>query len=225
MKTITEYLKKWELTIIGGRPAMGKTTFALNLAQELTHQNQSVLYCMLEMDKGDAIQNYNYTGCFMMDDTPRQKVSGIRSILQKQKDESNPITTVIIDYVQLMDADLRKENRDDELLQILQDLKRMAVEENISVTATSQLCRARTPEPRKEKDPHMDDLPFSSCWDEVVDCVFLLYRPAYFGVYEDRIGETENRMDITVAFSREKTCRYIYYEFIKKQKNYQRALF
>ena len=44
MKTITEYLKKGGLTIIGGRPAMGKTTFALILAEELTHQNHPVLY-------------------------------------------------------------------------------------------------------------------------------------------------------------------------------------
>lgn len=223
MKTITEYLKKGGLTIIGGRPAMGKTTFALNLAEELTHQNHPVLYCMLEMDKEDVIQKYNYNGSFLVDDTPRQKVSGIRDILQKLKDESNPITTLIIDYLQLMDAAPSKQNRGEEILQILQDLKSMAIEEDITIIATSQL--GRTSEKRKVEAQHIDDLRFSSGWEEIVDSVFLLYRPEYYGIYEDEIGETKNRMDVLMTHLRGRHCRTINYEYDKALKNYHKGTF
>ena len=223
MKTITEYLKKNGLTIIGGRPAMGKTTFALNLAEELTHQNQSVLYCMLEMDKEDVIQKFNYNGSFLLNDIPQQKVSGIKDILQELKVESNPITTVIIDYLQLMNVDSVEQNREDEVLQILQDLKKMAIEENLSVIATSQL--GRTSEKRKGKVPHIDDLRFPSGWEEIVDSVLLLYRPEYYGIYEDEIGKTKNRMDVLMAYLRGRHCRTINYEYDKALKNYHKGTF
>lgn len=223
MKAIIEYIEQGELTIIGGRPAMGKTTFALNLAQELTDQSQSVLYCMLEMDMENAIQDYNYNGCFLMDCTPQQKVSEIQNILQKQKAESCPITTVIIDYLQLMNAESKKRSREEEVLQLLQDLKSMAIEENISIIATSQL--GRSSELRKGGTPQVEDLGLSSCWEGIVDNVFLLYRPEYYGVYEDEIGETKNRLDVLIAYLREKCSLTISYEFDKNRKKYIHGTF
>lgn len=113
MTMLKDYLKKQELTIIAARPAMGKTTFALRLASELCNEQQSVLYCSLEMDE-DKLVLRHYDNRIVVDDTPRQSVEHIRTTIQKNREKSFSVSIVIIDYLQLMNANCKNKDRAEE---------------------------------------------------------------------------------------------------------------
>lgn len=47
---------KGKLTLVGGRPNIGKTSFAISLAISMAEQNQRVIYFSLEMTKEQLIK-------------------------------------------------------------------------------------------------------------------------------------------------------------------------
>ena len=56
LDALTDGLHKGELTIIGARPATGKTTFALQIAERIAGYNKSVMFVSLEMSEEQIIQ-------------------------------------------------------------------------------------------------------------------------------------------------------------------------
>ncbi len=159
----------------------------------------------------DKLALRHYDNRIVVDDTPRQSVEHIRTTIQKNREKSIPVSIVIIDYLQLMNAGCKYKDRAEELYHILFDLKKLAEEEDVSVIATSHLDRKA--ELRENHRPRIEDLVFYDGWKDIVDNAIFLYRPEYYDIHIDDLGETKNGMEIIVAHSQKSPCRTFLYNF------------
>ncbi len=100
---------------------------------------------------------------------------------------------VIIDYLQLMRADGRVENRVEQIGQMSRGLKILARELEVPVIALSQLNRGV--EQRHDKRPVLSDLRESGSIEQDADLVAFIYRDEYY----DRESEREGEADIIIA--------------------------
>lgn len=107
-----------------------------------------------------------------IDDTPGASILEIRTKARKLKVEKG-LKFLIVDYLQLIDAGRRIENRVQEVSFISQSLKNIARELKIPVMALSQLSRAV--EHRGEKKPQLADLRESGSIEQDSDVVMFLY--------------------------------------------------
>lgn len=191
---------KGKLTIVASRPAMGKTSFGISLASTLAQADKQVIYFSLEYDEihlakrlsqqvgektAKAIGERIYV-C----DTPKAKVSYIRSELERYC-----YNFVIIDYLQLMDAECSQQIRDNELDEILTDLKDLATEKDLPFVVLSQLCRAISG--IGSQKPYMSSLQsYLTKIQNNVNIAFL-YCPDYYHFYaKDALGnKLEGKME------------------------------
>lgn len=95
-----------------------------------------------------------------IDDTPAISAMQLRAKARRLYAEHG-LDLLIVDYLQLMTADIRAENRVQEISYISRALKSLARELNIPVVAASQLSRAV--EQRHDKRPILADLRESGC--------------------------------------------------------------
>ena len=104
---------------------------------------------------------------------------------------------IIVDYMQLMHAEGRSENRTLELSEISRTLKSVAGELRCPLVALSQLNRAL--ENRENKRPRMSDLRESGAIEQDADVILFIYRDDQYnensedkGVAEVIIGKQRN---------------------------------
>lgn len=130
-----------------------------------------------------SIDNLRNAKIFI-DDTAAINVFDLRSKCRRLKHEHN-IDFVIIDYLQLMSGSQdARGNREQEISQISRALKALAKELEIPVIALSQLSRA--PETRGgDKRPILSDLRESGAIEQDADIVLFLYRPEYYGFFNN----------------------------------------
>jgi len=194
-----------DLTIIAGRPSMGKTSLALSIARNAAvEQKACVALFSLEMAReplvlrllsGEAkvdsrrvrLGRHNEdeekrimdaTGilseaAIYIDDTPQLRVVEMRSKARRLHYEHG-VNLIIVDYLQLMAADGRGENRVQEISYISRSLKALARELNVPVLAVSQLSRAV--EWRASHRPQLSDLRESGSIEQDADIVIFIYR-------------------------------------------------
>jgi replicative DNA helicase len=105
----------------------------------------------------------------------------------------NGLGLIILDYLQLMRADSRIENRVEAVGQMSRGLKILARELEVPVIALSQLSRAV--ESRTDKRPILSDLRESGNIEQDADLVMFIYREEYY----DRESEREGEADIIIA--------------------------
>lgn len=96
-----------------------------------------------------------------IDDNPNINLFEIRSKIRKIFHEKKKGGLVIIDYLQLMKANFKIENRVQEISHITRSLKTMAKEFEIPIIVLSQLSRSL--ESRVNKRPMLSDLRESGC--------------------------------------------------------------
>ncbi len=129
---------------------------------------------------------------FYVDDTPAISVMELRSKARRLHAEIR-LDLIIVDYLQLMQSDLRTDNRVQEISYISRALKALAREVNVPVLALSQLSRGV--EQRHNKRPILSDLRESGSLEQDADVVLFLYRDDYYN--EDT--EKPNIAEIRVA--------------------------
>lgn len=207
-----------DLILIAARPAMGKTAFALNIAQNVAKNDPSKQVCIfsLEMPReqlaarllssASLVDSYKLrTGRLTGDDWVRlasgaSYLSGmpiyiddsasitVQQIHSKLRRMKN-LGLVVIDYLGLIGTTLHTENRVTIISEITRQLKIMAKQLDVPVILLSQLSRG--PESRTDKRPMLSDLRESGSIEQDADIVLFLYRDAYYNRENQRPNEAE----------------------------------
>ena len=90
-----------------------------------------------------------------IDETPAISIAALSNRARRIK-RIHGLDLIVIDYIQLMKANLAKDGRVQEISEITQGLKALAKELSVPVLALSQLSRAV--EQRDDKKPQLSDL-------------------------------------------------------------------
>jgi replicative DNA helicase len=112
-----------------------------------------------------------------LDDSSDISVLEMRAKCRRLKSEHG-LALVVVDYLQLIRAHGRQENRNQEISIIARSLKAMARELDCPVVALSQLSRGV--ERREDKRPMLSDLRESGSIEAEADIVMMLYRSRYY---------------------------------------------
>jgi replicative DNA helicase len=88
------------------------------------------------------------------------------------------LALLVLDYLQLMQAGGKYENRNLEIAAISRGLKQLAKELDVPVIGLSQLSRAV--EQREDKRPQLSDLRESGSIEQDADIVLFIYREDYY---------------------------------------------
>jgi replicative DNA helicase len=140
-----------------------------------------------------------------IDDTPGLGMLRIAANARRLK-LRNDIKAVIVDYLQLIDPDNRRDNRQEQVAAISRRLKFMARDLKIPVIALAQLNRAS--EDRQDHKPRLADLRESGSIEQDADTVMLLHRPELYdqaaqpGTIEIQIAKQRNGPtgEVTLAY-------------------------
>lgn len=148
-----------------------------------------------------------------IDDTPAQSMLRIAANARRLK-KRHDIKLVVIDYLQLIDPDNRRDNRQEQVAAISRRLKHLARELKIPVIALAQLNRG--PEDRQDHKPRLSDLRESGAIEQDADTVILLHRDDY-----REPGQNEGVIDLIVAKQRNGPTGSVKLAFIKKYMRFE----
>lgn len=155
-----------------------------------------------------------------LDDQAALNIFELRAKARRLKQKYD-IQMIIIDYLQLMQASLNGGgNREQEISKISRDLKALAKELEIPIIALSQLNRSV--ESRKEsKVPQLSDLRESGAIEQDADMVMFLYRPEYYGINNDEMGNPlEGETHVHIAKNRSGSTDTVKVRFIKEYQKF-----
>lgn len=208
-----------ELTLIAARPSMGKTARmiqeAMNMAVgqetkvgvislEMTHQ-QLIVRMLSNMSKinSQAIRAGRLTEHewknlvsssgrladtpFFLNDISNLTITDIRSIIRGWH-KTEKVEIVFIDYIGLIKFQNLNGKPVDEIGKISRGLKTIAGECDMPIVALAQLNREV--EKRGDKRPMLSDLRDSGTLEQDADVVSFLFRPEYYGIFQDESGQT-----------------------------------
>ena len=205
LDALTSGFRAGSLNVLAGRPSMGKSTLALNIANHLS-TTKNVLFFSLEMsqvqlmmkmvscdsnipltkvEKGslnDDEQTSFYESLakagnknMNIIDKSGLSVKNIFSTAKKLNSDKK-IDIILIDYLQIMKYDKGREVS--ELGNITRELKYLAKDLEIPIILLSQLSRGV--EQRENKRPFMSDLRSSGEIEQDADMIMFVYRDDYY---------------------------------------------
>ncbi len=140
----------------------------------------------------EAIGRLSETRIFI-DDTPSITPNQLRTKCRRLYAEHG-LDLVMIDYLQLMQAERSSNNRVMEISEISRALKGLARELDVPVVAAAQLSRAV--EQRQDKRPQLSDLRDSGSIEQDADIVLFIYRDEY---YNPDTTERPNIAEVAIA--------------------------
>jgi replicative DNA helicase len=124
-----------------------------------------------------------------VDDKRDVTITELRAKARRLRSRLGDLGVVVVDYVQLMQAEGRSENRQLEVAQISRGLKILAGELDVPVVALSQI--SRNVEGRADKRPTLTDLRESGALEADADVVVLLYRDELYNESSSERGVAE----------------------------------
>ena len=192
--------------LIGARPGMGKTSFAMNIATNIAKGSQkNVCVFSLEMSAEQLasrmlssealVDSYAIRSGNLTTDQYKKLADAAADLSESNIliDDTTGITVtrmkaklrrvknlglVVVDYLQLMQGERNSDNRVLEVGDISRGLKILAKELKIPVICCAQLSRG--PESRTDKRPMLSDLRDSGAIEQDADIVMFLYRDEYY---------------------------------------------
>lgn len=242
---MTSGFQKGDLIILAGRPSMGKTAFALPVAEHAAQAGVTVGFFSLEMAAEQLIlrllsassgipHHYIRNATISSEEwVELTNVAAQQAELKLFIDDSpmvhlNEIRTkarklkadhnlqfLIIDYLQLIHTNKRYESRHQEVSEISRSLKALAKELNIPILALSQLSRAV--DSRMDKRPMLSDLRESGAIEQDADLIMFLYRDVVYNT------ETENPAlsELIIGKQRNGPTGTIYLDFVGELTKFQ----
>ena len=208
---------KGDLIIVGARPGMGKTSFALNIATNVAKaSNKAVAIFSLEMSGEQLVTRILSSEAMVDSHTLRtgqlanEDWDNIADVISSLSgcdiyiDDTSAITTtemksklrrlnnlglVVIDYIGLMQTTSNSDNRAQQVGEISRNLKIMAKDFGIPIICCAQLNRGTESRPGQGKRPTLADLRDSGSIEQDADIVLFLYRDEY---YKDISGAEAN---------------------------------
>lgn len=231
-------LHNQELTIIGARPGVGKTTLALQIATNIAEKNKNVAIISLEMSDIQIIQKMLATKTKVnsykmrmgtLEDKDWSKIAEasteisklpinlittattiqrIETISRKLKNQ-NKLDLLVIDYIQLIKNKNKFNNREQEVADITRTLKLLSLELKIPIIGLCQLSRNAT-----RQEPTLADLRESGAIEQDADNVIFLYQEN---------EQEENIVDITVKIAKQRAGEIgkIYMKFNKPNSEFK----
>jgi replicative DNA helicase len=206
------------LIYLAGQTSQGKSSLGLNLAVDIARQGHPVAVFSLEDSKDSiglrAIAARSGVSLFRLrsgylndpdwtplsdafsaisnaklwiDDTAAITPQAVRAKCRRLQ-SMHGLSLVVVDYVQLMAAPGKFENRTREVSAVSAALKQIAKELQIPLVVCSQLSR----DPAKEvRRPRLSDLRESGSLEQDADLVLLIYRPEQQNQTPDNEGLAE----------------------------------
>jgi len=199
---ITGGLEPGQLVIVAARPSVGKTAFALNVANHIAREGRTVAFFSLEMQRRELAQRLIamrtgvsvssmrtgqlQEGGWSRISACRADADGQRLILMdrpaigvsyvravaRKIRRQHGLDVVCVDYLGLMRGE--GQNRNQEIGSLSRGLKALAKELNVPIIALAQLNRST--ETRQDKRPQLSDLRDSGEIEQDADIVVMLHR-------------------------------------------------
>jgi replicative DNA helicase len=143
-----------------------------------------------------------------IDDSPGQGMLRIAANARRLK-LRHGIKLVVVDYLQLIEPDNRRDNRQEQVANISRRLKFLARDLQIPVMALAQLNRSL--EDRQGNKPRLSDLRESGSIEQDADTVILMHRPE---LYEP--GQHEGVIELIIAKQRNGPTGELTLTFLKQ---------
>ena len=203
-----------DLVVVAGRPGMGKTAFAMNIARNVAKKQKNIGVVSVEMGKeqitdrlvagelgietqalhGGKVSEDTFADLGrVMDDLRQLNVyfdDSTRTLTQlvskaRQLKLRHGLDLLIIDYLQLLQGpNNASENRVQEISALSRGIKQLARDLGCPVILLSQLNRAV--EHRPSKVPQLADLRDSGSIEQDADVVLMMYREGYYDEHCER---------------------------------------
>ena len=196
-------LTRGEITIVGGRPGHGKTTFLINLLSQMIHSGLKVVLFNRELPNSEMIKklitlesgklSYGMVRQGIYDDSEIDELKRVKEKIAELYNEekflmfdnirdfarsSTEISkfkpdVVMDDYIQLVQPSGHFDSRRLQIEQLVNDYKWVAKEHECAVVLASQLNRSV--EYRDDGEPRLSDLAESGAIEQVAENVFFSY--------------------------------------------------
>ena len=233
-----------DLSILAGRPAMGKTALALNLARTIA-QSREVMVFSLEMgseqlwarlvaeDTGVSVGRqlrgevndgewdgvYGSLGALgrlklTIDERPSLSVGQLLAAAKRQEARGQRPSAIFVDYLQLMTPDDARGTNRAAAIGQISRGLKQAARE-IGCAVIALSQLSRQVESRDDKRPILSDLKESGDIEANADSVLFIYRDDYYAEQESRESKAPGQAEVNVAKQRAGSTGRVFLAFDK----------
>ncbi|WP_164993324.1 DnaB-like helicase C-terminal domain-containing protein [Macrococcus sp. DPC7161] len=231
-----------QLNIVGARPSMGKTAFALALGINMAKQGNKVHFVSIETSEKKVAKRVlsNLSG------VPLEKFKSANRMTTEEMDKASDAVDVfmdldlttydvdkftpnaarnilskdksktnvlIIDYIQLMQSDREFNTERERLEDISRQLKILAKSTKSIIIVLAQLNRSV--EQRQDKRPMMSDLKSAGGLEQDADVVMMLYRDDYYNKEQEESEFGKSIVECIVAKNKDGETGIVETQFYK----------